>query len=127
MKINPSITLASLGGLAWGIAAWLAVTEITSTNMLVLAVGVGATLVLSAVARYCVSRVEKMIVTHADRMEKATSDHAQLLKEHVLALERFFKMGVRSDVLTKFDLAETRSMNGHDTGPLKVYDGGLSG
>lgn len=124
MKIKGSKALASLAWLAWGIAAIVAVAEMTSVRALALAVGAGATLTIYAVALACTARiiaaVDATAREHAERMEKATAKHAELLSKHVLALDHFFGMGVKSDVLAKVDLAETRAMNG--TGPFAAHN-----
>lgn len=67
-------------------------------------------------------RVQATTTAHAKRVESAILEHTKAMKDHVLALERFFQMGLKGHVIASVDVAEQRSRA--DTGPFKVYNGG---
>lgn len=114
MKIHPTPqTLAMLAWASWGIIG------VESLVVDLLTVKPFAALIAAAVALSVVSAIRY----NAQRIEVATREHAALMARQVLTIERFFDMGRRSDAQAKRDAA-FRPMNGHDTGPFTVYNGG---
>lgn len=124
----PAITpigavLACLSGIAWSVAVVIAVTDLTSTKVLAVSIGVGVTGAVCASALECAERLVRKVENHAQRVEKATADHAKLLTKHVLALERFFEMGVESDRLARLHADGLVPWNSQDTGPFSMRKG----
>ncbi|WP_143082186.1 hypothetical protein [Nonomuraea wenchangensis] len=121
MKDRTNVILVGVAVLAWAGAVVHSLPELRNTAILLVTVGVGATTAICATVRAGMARLvdqvarvsgkvaehaermEKATSTHAERNEKATSDHAEILAKHVLAVERFFEMGVRSDAVARYD------------------------
>lgn len=124
VNITPtSAVLVCLSGLAWAVAVLIAVADLTSTKVLAVSIGVGATGAVCAVALESMVRVVRKVEDHAQRVERATADHAELLAKHVLALDRFFELGVHSDRLAQEDAADLHPWPSRGTGSFRVYKG----
>ncbi|WP_344888320.1 hypothetical protein [Streptosporangium longisporum] len=81
---------------------------------------VGSAIVTSVYAglKHHAQELKKALDEHAGRMEKVTQAHAEIITKHVLALDRFFTMGLRADDAARRDAAD---VNG--SGPFPIYRG----
>lgn len=101
----------------------IAVVDLTGAKTLAVSIGLGITTAVSAVVLECSVRLIRKMEEHAQRVEAATAQHAELLSKHVLALDRFFEMGVHSDRASNADAKNLKPWNPHSTGPFRVYNG----
>jgi hypothetical protein len=123
-SITPaSAMLACLSGAAWVLALAISITDVTSSNVLAVSIGVGATTAVCAVALDCTVRIVRKLEDHACRVEKSTAAHAEMLAQHILTLDRFFEMGIHSDRLARTNAADFQPWNARGTGPFRMYNG----
>lgn len=64
-----------------------------------------------------------VVERHAVRMEKSNEAHADAMGDTVLAADRFFDIGVRSNRIAMIDAADARSPS--ESGPYPIYRSGL--
>ncbi|MFF3443565.1 hypothetical protein [Streptosporangium sp. NPDC002721] len=112
--------LSGLGWVAVGVEAFL----VNLLSYKAFAALVGAAILTSGCAalKYLGQQIEAALDRHAERMEKITRTHADIMNGQVLAIERWFKLGVRSDDAARRDAADVHVRNG--TGPFQMYRGG---
>lgn len=124
VSITPASTaLTCLACLAWAGALVITVSDPTAGKMLAVSIGIGATATGSAVIVECTARLIRKMEEHAQRVEAATTQHANLLAKHVLALDRFFEMGIQSDRAARADAMNVRPWKRRDSGSFRVHNG----
>ncbi|MGC5012605.1 hypothetical protein ACLQ2R_17715 [Streptosporangium sp. DT93] len=82
---------------------------------------VGSAIVTSVYAglKHHAQEIKKALGEHAGRMEEITNAHAEIIAKQVLTIERFFKMGTRSDDAARRDAADVRVRD--ESGPFKAF------
>lgn len=109
-----SKVLALLSWAVWGVIG-IEVLVLDLMTIKAFAALVGGALALSwcVIARY-----------HASRMATITNAHAEVMTKQVLAIEKFFEMGRRSDALANIQAAAASRLNGNDSGEFAIYRSG---
>jgi len=114
-----TFSLAGLGLVAIGAEALLvdlfSLTELTAVAV------VTAVASLCGAVEYLARQISKAFDQHALRMERITQTHADVMAKQVLAIERWFTMGVRSDAMVRRDVADVHAEGGLDSGPFRAY------
>ena len=111
--------LAGLG-LAVICAEALLVDLFSLTELTAVAV-VTAVASLCGAVEYLARQIAQAFDQHATRMEQITGRHADVMAKQVLAVERWFGMGVRADVMARQDAADAHTADGLDSGPFRAY------
>jgi hypothetical protein len=125
LKIDPTyLTLGCLAGLAWGGVAMIVATKSENSHALAAAIGIGVTAVLCGVARWGVAKVVEVVTEHADRMDKATREHAETMQRRVLNIEKFFALGQQSDLQARACACHDGGIR--DTGSFQLSKGDFS-
>ncbi|WP_326828743.1 hypothetical protein OIE13_22825 [Streptosporangium sp. NBC_01810] len=61
-----------------------------------------------------------IMMYHSQCVKQITKTHAETIAKQVLTIDRFFALGVRSDLIARLDVAATRSMNGFGANPVQT-------
>ena len=111
--------LAALGWVVIG-AEVLLVDLFSLKRFAAVAVATAVMSVCSAL-EYLARHLAMALDQHANRMEQITGRHADVMAKQVLAVERWFGMGVRADVMARQDAADAHAADGLDSGPFRAY------
>ncbi|WP_436759419.1 hypothetical protein [Streptosporangium sp. V21-05] len=113
-----------LSGLGWlAVAVEAALVDLLSVKMFAALMGAAAVTSGCAALKYLGQQIEAALDRHAERMEEITRAHADIMAGQVLALERWFKLGARSNEAARRDAADVHAADGLGTGPFRAYKG----